>query len=59
MTGTDPEELAAVDKPRGEVPLPVSWYLGAHGDPVARFDHIVLTLHHDGTVTWRDAREEA
>jgi hypothetical protein len=41
------------------VSIPASWYLGAHGDPVARFDYLVLQLHSDGTVTWfRDVPSE-
>lgn len=36
------------------IPLPVHWRLGLHGDPIAVFDHIVLHLHRDGTVTWSD-----
>ncbi len=36
-----------------EISVPASWYMGAHGDPVARFDYLVLELHDDGTVTWR------
>ncbi len=36
-----------------QVSLPASWYMGAHGDPIARFDYLVLELHDDGTVTWR------
>lgn len=39
-----------------EVPLPANWYMGAHGDPIAQFDYIVLRLHPDGTVTWFDGR---
>lgn len=35
-----------------DIAIPASWYLGAHGDPVAQFDRLVLTLHPDGTVTW-------
>lgn len=34
------------------IPIPASWYLGAHGDPVAVFDYLGLVLHPDGTVTW-------
>ena len=48
----------AVDKPQPlqaitrRVPLPSHWYLGAHGDPVARFDRLMLLLHPDGSVRW-------
>ena len=49
----------AVEKPLPEVvtitrriPLPSHWYLGAHGDPVARFDRLMLVLHPDGSVSW-------
>lgn len=34
------------------VGIPVSWYMGAHGDPVAQFDRVALRLHPDGSVTW-------
>lgn len=36
------------------IPLPVRWRMGAHGDPIAEFDYIVLHLHRDGSVTWHD-----
>ena len=36
------------------IPLPVRWRMGAHGDPIAEFDYIVLHLHRDGSVTWQD-----
>lgn len=36
------------------VPLPAHWRVGAHGDPIAVFDHISLHLHRDGSVTWSD-----
>lgn len=36
------------------IPLPVHWYMGANGDPVAVFDHITLHLWPDGSVTWSD-----
>lgn len=38
-----------------EVVMPARWYLGAHGDPIARFgpESPVLVLHPDGSVTWR------
>ncbi len=36
------------------IPLPVHWRTGAHGDPIAVFDCIVLHLHRDGSVTWSD-----
>ena len=36
------------------IPLPVRWRMGGHGDPIAEFDHIVLHLHRDGSVTWQD-----
>lgn len=39
------------------IPLPVLWRLGAHGDPIAVFDHIVLHLWPDGSVTWTDELE--
>lgn len=42
-------------KPR-VVPLPASYYLAAHGDPVATFDYLVLDLHDDGKVTWRSLK---
>ena len=42
------------------VSLPASWFLAAHGDPVAVFDYLVLVLHEDGTVTWfRDESGES
>lgn len=42
-----------------EITVPAAWYLGAHGDPVAHFDYLVLRLHDDGTVTWRSDRPES
>ncbi len=36
------------------IPLPVHWRMGAHGDPIAVFDHIKLHLWPDGSVTWSD-----
>lgn len=60
-----PEAEAAYDraaehvrtlKARAEVrtvPLPASWYMGGHGDPIASFDRLLLDLHPDGGVTWR------
>ena len=35
------------------IPLPTQWYLGAHGDPIATFDNVVLILHPNGGITWR------
>jgi len=37
------------------IPIPVGYYVGGHGDPIAQFRHdelIILVLHDDGTVTW-------
>jgi hypothetical protein len=43
----------AIKKPNMRVTVPVLWYLGAHGDPVADFrEAVVLILHPDGSVTW-------
>ena len=39
------------------IPLPVHWRMGAHGDPIAVFDHITLHLWPDGSVTWKDETE--
>lgn len=38
-----------------EVVMPTLWYLGAHGDLVARFgpESPVFVMHPDGSVTWR------
>ena len=35
------------------IPVPVAYYMGAHGDPIAEFDRLLLDLHPDGRVTWR------
>lgn len=37
------------------IPVPASYYLGGHGDPIAQFDHLVLLLHPDGRVTWESS----
>ena len=39
-----------------EIPIPTTYYLGGHGDPIAVFnrdDIVALVLHEDGTVTWK------
>ena len=46
--------LASVPGGHPVIPLPVHWRMGAHGDPIAEFDYIVLPLHPDGSVTWSD-----
>ena len=46
--------LASVPGGHPVIPLPVHWRMGAHGDPIAVFDHIALHLHPDGSVTWSD-----
>lgn len=38
------------------ISVPAAWFLGAHGDPVAEFDHLHLDLIADGTVRWRSDR---
>jgi hypothetical protein len=48
---SDADKIKA--KPNMRVTVPVLWYLGAHGDPVADFrEAVILILHSDGSVTW-------
>ena len=49
--------LASVPGGHPVIPLPVHWRMGAHGDPIAVFDYLVLHLHPDGSVTWSDQSE--
>lgn len=51
---TDDHRLATEVGGHPVIPLPVEWRMGAHGDPIAVFGHIVLHLHPDGSVTWSD-----
>lgn len=50
MSGVTPQS-SPPETPR-RVALPASWFLGAHGDPVAQFEGLQLVLHPDGSVTW-------
>jgi len=34
------------------ISVPAQWYLGAHGDPIAQFDYLILILMADGSVRW-------
>lgn len=47
------------DEPTRSIVLPKTWYLGAHGDPVAQFtdDSPVLLLLPGGEVRWRSIED--
>lgn len=55
--GAPEGRLAAEPGGHPTIPVPVRWRMGAHGDPIAVFDHIVLHLWPDGSVTWQDQSE--
>lgn len=39
------------------ISVPAQWYLGAHGDPIAQFDYLILILMADGSVRWERDHE--
>lgn len=48
-----------------EIPMPLGYYLAASGDPIAHFGNgtaerpwLMLQLHDDGSVTWREATKD-
>lgn len=44
-----------------EVVIPHDYYMGGHGDVIPminRVEPLVLELHDDGTVTWRQDEQE-